>query len=834
MKKHFVDNAKSFGARKTVVRAITAALMLALLGTAGCGKKTPAADTTVAESRVIVEESSAEPEESVAASEEASEEASSEAEESEAETEESEEAEVSEEEEESREVLKNTTGKLVNGNFASDIDYYTLYAIDENSMYYTVNNKVLNITISDTGTEDWHVQLKQDGIKLVNGKWYQLTLQAKSTLARNIGCAMQRDGSADNNWALYSNSERLALTGKWQTYTITFQMNEKTDKNALFNLSLGTVDGAHLTKEHTVSLKNISLKTLDDNWMESLKKDGNLLGNTDFAYGNTLWETGINGSAKGSISLKDGKATFDISNVGDLDWHVQMKQLGVNLKQNTGYRLTFKVSSTADRTIKIGFMDLDYVIWYGGGDVTVGPAEKTATVEFYNTNGDNANAQLMISMGKIEGVNTPVSKIVLSDLKLEEVPGMSAPSYGGGGNGGSVAAANLPEGWSANCAASNGSMTYADGTFTTVVNNPGTNEWDVQLKKNDIVLEKGEKYRVKFTVTSTASRVVKLGFLHATTYDWYGGTDITLTANEPQEIVYEFTMDKATNEHAYMQLSMGQMYKDQQYTDPYDTPASTITVSDYTFEKLEKPAAGSALIDATIVKKGANYGFTYGSFLDEVKIGDTVVLKARFSGELDYWSGCFGGCDVSDWNQVEFNKDNNEVTLTLTVPSTDDGWPNTYAEAQLWYPEADTDANVRFELLSVEKQDAASDPSAPAEPLLTGTIVNQDQKISFFYAEYVEDLQVGDSVTLTARFTSENYGWGGGFGGSDGRAENNYWKQVEFKDSVTEVSLELVVGTNENGVMNPYAQAELWWPETKDNDAVNVKFELLSVTKTNS
>lgn len=811
MKKHFVKSAQSLGTKGVAVRAITVALSVAMLGMTGCGKtaaperETPARETSVAaessveESSTVSETSEEKVEESSEAVQETVTEESQESETAEdsEEAEETKAAEESEEDEKPEEdtagmsdrVLENRTGNLLNGNFASGLDYYTLYAVDEYNMDYKVSKaQGLNVTISDTGTEDWHIQLKQEGIKLVQGNWYQLKLDAKSSVARTIGCAMQRDGSNDNNWALYSNASRLALGSNWETFTLIFQMNEKTDSNALFNLSLGTVDGAHLTKKHTVGIRNISLTKLADNWMDTLKQDGNMLGNADFAYGDTLWDAAVNGSAKGTVSLKNGQAVFDIQDPGELDWHVQMKQTGIALKQNCGYRLTFKVTSSEMRTMKVGFMDTNYVTWYGGGDLVVGPNAIIATTEFYNRSGANDNALMFISMGQIDG-KTPASKIVISDIKLVEVPNM-APVTGGAPSA-PVQGQPIPEGWSVNCAPGNGRVSYADGTFTFDIANPGVNEWDVQLKQTGFALEQGSKYHVTYTINSTEDRMVKTGYF-STNYAWYAGADLNLKKNEPQNVDMTFTMTSPTDENALLQFSLGQMYTDPTYTEAVETVPSIVTISDYKLEKIvEEPKEPSdALLTGTMNKKGDEIRFNYAQFADDsVEVGDIVTLVGSFKSNADSWGGGFGGADLvadGNWNQVMYSKDSDTVTLTLTADRLPGGGLNDYAQAQIWWPEAEENdnVNIEFSLLSVTVTKSGA-PEEEKKPL--AVIHATDEKdaygnlsVAFNPYDLSSTYQTGDSIKITVTTTSDSY-----YGGVIGMCqEPNYsWTSTAQQDA---------------------------------------------------
>ena len=88
-----------------------------------------------------------------------------------------------------------------------------------------------DFTINDTGDQDWHIQLKQTGVRLEKGQWYRLSLKMKSSTNRKVSYALQRDGSThkdaagNEDWTPYC-QEKVALTSEYQTITKEFQMKE--------------------------------------------------------------------------------------------------------------------------------------------------------------------------------------------------------------------------------------------------------------------------------------------------------------------------------------------------------------------------------------------------------------------------------------------------------------------------------------------------------------------------------------------------------------------------------------------------------------------------------
>lgn len=318
-------------------------------------------------------------------------------------------------------------GMLVNGDFSNGLVGYSVYNAADAVISYGVDelteNGAFAVTIDDTGDQDWKIQLKQENITLEKGKWYHLSFQAKSTLDRTIMCALQRDGSSDDNWIPYSGTMKYNINGDYQTCEVTFQMTNETDTKTILSLSMGAVNGTQLKEKHTICIDNIVLEETQAVVTPGVESGEELIKNGDFAAGSENWEIVVN--APGSVSnpdtiAADNDATFEITNVGTEDWHIQMKQWGITLEQGATYDVSFEVTSTEDRIIKSAFMTPTYN-WYGGGDHALKAGEKTTvTYSFYVDKETANNIGLFLSMGMINGETTPASTITIDNISLKK------------------------------------------------------------------------------------------------------------------------------------------------------------------------------------------------------------------------------------------------------------------------------------------------------------------------------------------------------------------------------------------------------------------------------
>ena len=322
---------------------------------------------------------------------------------------------------------------IKNGSFNAGWAGFEAYCYTPSNVTYVVDSlkgdNAADFTINDTGDADWHIQLKQTGVKLEKGQWYRLSLKMKSSIDRNVSYALQRDGSTHKNadgtedWTPYC-QKTVALTSEYQTITKEFQMTEDTDPDTIFNIAMGAVGGKQIKKQHRICIDDIVLEKIEEPEMKPEEAGKNLLKNGDFSNETANWNIwGISAPGEATTNIANNAIVYHISNVGTADWNVQLKQSGLTLEKGCKYRVTFKATSTAARTIKLAIMmSDDPYTWYDGADIQL-PAnnEKEVVCELTMSEETDSNAAFVISMGKIKDEDTPASDITLSDFSLVKV-----------------------------------------------------------------------------------------------------------------------------------------------------------------------------------------------------------------------------------------------------------------------------------------------------------------------------------------------------------------------------------------------------------------------------
>ncbi len=318
-------------------------------------------------------------------------------------------------------------GLFINGDFSNGLAGYEVFTDSSVSNMVTYGVDSLNendaaaFDIKDTGDADWKIQLKQNNIKLEQGKWYKISFDAKASMNRSLLYALQRDGSTDNDWTPYSGSKVVDLTKEYQTFSTTFQMNSTTDPKTIFSISMGSVGGIRITQQHQIYIDNIKLVEVDAPEYPPVDPGTNLIKNGDFSKAEENWINAITAPGAATADFSGGKAVYNITNVGTADWNIQLKQSGLLIENGSTYKVKFKIKSTEARTVKFALLNATYA-WYGGADIALKANEENMVDQTITvTNATDPAIDFVLSMGKIENVNTPNSQIEISDISIVKI-----------------------------------------------------------------------------------------------------------------------------------------------------------------------------------------------------------------------------------------------------------------------------------------------------------------------------------------------------------------------------------------------------------------------------
>lgn len=493
---------------------------------------------------------------------------------------------------------------IMNGKFNAGTSGFEVYVDGSASASYVVDSQsednALDLDIKNTGDAEWKIQVKQGSVTLEEDQWYTLSFDIRSSMARSIQYAIQRDGSVhkdvngNEDWTPYvQETVKLDASAKdYTTVTKTFQMMQGTDTGSIFNIALG---GNNITTQHRVCIDNISLVKTEAPAEEEEPEGTNLLKNGDFSDGEEGWSGEVISPAEGKWNFTEKNATVTTTNAGTAAWNVNLKQKNVTLKKGVVYEVKATITSDVDRTAEFACMDSGSSNWYVQGDnhITL-KADEPTEVTFKVGVGDgktDKGAYIGFNLGKISEDTPDASVITIDDVSMIKISGDDSgdteepeepeePSVSGNNilRDSEFENGNWNGDWGL-YSTDDKEVKIENGSAVADLKSVGTDPWSAQLKQENIAFEAGAKYILKMTVNAEVSRIINVQF-NTSTDGYIAGTDIELTEGDnviKQEITVE--ADKETVENGIFKINLGKI-NDQ------DTPAGKLVFHNVTLVKV--------------------------------------------------------------------------------------------------------------------------------------------------------------------------------------------------------------------------------------------------------
>ncbi|MEZ3475000.1 MAG: carbohydrate binding domain-containing protein [Lachnospiraceae bacterium] len=298
--------------------------------------------------------------------------------------------------------------------------------------------------ITNVGTLDHNVQLKQSGLKLEQGANYKVNMKLKSTESRTVKVALL---DPVNDYAYYGGMDIALNAGRQKSISRIITVEKDTVDTIDFLISMGKI-GNMETPVSTIEIDDISIIKVEsgtqpdeeteepapdrpenpdpdepENPDEPVAVGTELIKNGDFADGETNWIKAVTEPGVAEVSFAEHKAVYQITNVGTLDHNVQLKQSGLKLEQGANYKVNMKLKSTESRTVKVALLDPvnDYA-YYGGMDIALNAGRQKSISRIITVEKDTVDTiDFLISMGKIGNMETPVSTIEIDDISIIKV-----------------------------------------------------------------------------------------------------------------------------------------------------------------------------------------------------------------------------------------------------------------------------------------------------------------------------------------------------------------------------------------------------------------------------
>ncbi|WP_214770395.1 carbohydrate binding domain-containing protein [Exiguobacterium sp. s133] len=293
--------------------------------------------------------------------------------------------------------------QIYNGTFDQGaMDRLTYWQFDAGKTKGTgVVDPVTRVFTFKTNTKKGqNATLSQQGVQLVKDHQYVLRFKA---VAKRVNKMDVQLTDATGTTA-YLPEQRIALSGKMETFEVPFTMTEATDLKSRLQFILGSEKGE-------VTIDDVEL--FDTTPIEI---DKSPLKNGSFTEGLNFWSSYVHYDAQAVVSTVNGAAKIAIASEGQEPWSVLLEQGNLALVKGQTYQLTFKASSTVARPLEVTVENAAYTRYFSQV-VAVSPTVNTYQYEF--TMGQDDTAGLKFLMGKAAGSPFAAHDVTIDDVKLE-------------------------------------------------------------------------------------------------------------------------------------------------------------------------------------------------------------------------------------------------------------------------------------------------------------------------------------------------------------------------------------------------------------------------------
>ena len=153
-------------------------------------------------------------------------------------------------------VQKASAEMVQNGDFADGMFGWAPYVDTSAAATYVIANNKMKFDITNAGSQNWHIQLKQSSLNLEKGTTYQVKVTLLANVDRKVELALM--GNASKNYAYYGGAVVTLTAGKEFSYVGTVKMDSDSDTNSDLVFSLGKV-GDGTVPAGSVEISNVSI-----------------------------------------------------------------------------------------------------------------------------------------------------------------------------------------------------------------------------------------------------------------------------------------------------------------------------------------------------------------------------------------------------------------------------------------------------------------------------------------------------------------------------------------------------------------------------------------------
>jgi hypothetical protein len=208
---------------------------------------------------------------------------------------------------------------------------------------------------SSANAEDWHVQIRNAGIALENGKVYRLSVWLKAENQEKIIVSIGQQDDLDNNghWENFGLYAQAAVDNQWRQYIFVFNAinNPETQpENVKLSFYLGKIIGKLWLDEVSLTINEISPIPYHEGFNDGI--GGFTKEDHEYAAGEVQFQPnqGVNGSH--CIMLSN-------SQIMNNAYQVQLKKIGFDIEDGKAYSVSFWLRSENPGTFRVALTQED-------------------------------------------------------------------------------------------------------------------------------------------------------------------------------------------------------------------------------------------------------------------------------------------------------------------------------------------------------------------------------------------------------------------------------------------------------------------------------------------
>lgn len=405
-----------------------------------------------------------------------------------------------------------------------------------------IENGMLIVTTQKHGELDYSVQVVQPDIFLEKGCSYRFSFDAWADAERTIKPAITAPNAG---WIRYFPDTKTTTTTTRKNYSFDFIMTAKDDPTARVEFNLGNQGSnaeVYITNVSVIMTKDKPVKAE----ARTVLPDGNFIYNGGFQEGKDRLEnwtvknevTGAQVSVTNVKNIRELKVTTP-AKTKKLD-KITLSQNRLPLEKGLTYILSFDAYADKAKSIKASI---------GGNNLTfkLTPAKQTFKEKF-EIKSKTELQELILQLG-IEGT------AYIDNVRIQEDALVVNGNFSGGMTGYEM---YIHEAAAADYAVDN---LTEDGAMCINISKTGGQDWMIQLKQNNITLEKGKWYQITFDAKSNISRAIMYALQRdgANDDNWipYSGTQKIDLTPKYQTFSHKFQMTENTDKAVILSFSMG-------------------------------------------------------------------------------------------------------------------------------------------------------------------------------------------------------------------------------------------------------------------------------------